>query len=349
MEKPPPDKLSYAASGVDIDAANEAKRRIGKLVNRTFTPGVLTGIGSFGALFRFDRERYRDPLLVSSCDGVGTKLKIAFMTSIHDTVGYDLVSHCVSDIMVQGARPLFFLDYIACGSMRPGVVEKIVEGLVRGCQECGCALIGGETAEMPDFYPPGEYDLAGFIVGAVERSELIDGSRIETGDILLGLPSAGLHTNGYSLARKLLFDRLGMEPGSMIPELGKSVADALLAPHRCYFPLIEPLLESRVIRGMAHITGGGITENLPRILPSGVSARIQVGSWPVLPIFSFMQEKGNIEGPEMFRAFNMGIGLILVVGPKDVPGVRAHFASRGESCFEIGAIRSGNGMVEYTD
>ncbi len=342
------DKLSYAAAGVDIDAANEAKKRIGRLAARTFTPGVLTGIGTFGALFRFDHKRYRDPLLVSSCDGVGTKLKIAFMTGIHDTVGYDLVSHCVSDIMVQGARPLFFLDYIACGRMRPGVVEKVVEGLVRGCEECGCAVIGGETAEMPDFYPAGEYDLAGFIVGVVERSELIDGSRIQVGDVILGLPSAGLHTNGYSLARRLFFDRLGMMPGTSIPGLGKTVAEALLAPHRCYYPSIEPLLDTQMIRGMAHITGGGITENLPRILPSGTAAHIRTDSWPVLPIFRFMQEKGDIGDSEMFRVFNMGIGLILVVAAQDAAQMRDRFGSAGEACYEIGSIISGNRAVEYT-
>jgi phosphoribosylformylglycinamidine cyclo-ligase len=341
------DRMSYAGAGVDIDAANEAKKQISRLVQRTFTPGVLTGIGSFGALFRFDRERYRDPLLVSSCDGVGTKLKIAFVTGIHDTVGYDLVSHCVSDIMVQGARPLFFLDYIACGTMQPGIVEQIVSGLVRGCEESRCALIGGETAEMPDFYPPGEYDLAGFIVGVVERSELIDGSRIESGDAVLGLAAAGLHTNGYSLARKLFFDRLGMQPDNVIPGVGQTVAKALLAPHRCYYPLVEPLLDSGLIRGMAHITGGGITENLPRILPMKTTAHIRIDSWPVLPIFRFMQEKGNIEATEMFRAFNMGIGLILVVARQDVAAVRSHFEGQGEPCYEIGSIVPGDHTVNY--
>jgi phosphoribosylformylglycinamidine cyclo-ligase len=342
-----PNKLTYAASGVDIDAANEAKQRIRNLVRATFTPGVMSDIGSFGALFRFDKEGYRDPLLVSSCDGVGTKLKIAFTTGIHDTVGYDLVSHCVSDIMVQGARPLFFLDYIACGKMLPGVVESLVSGLVRGCQETGCALIGGETAEMPDFYAPGEYDLAGFIVGVVERSRLVDGSRIQPGDKLLGLASAGLHTNGYSLARKVLFDRLGLHAADTIPELGASVSEILLAPHRSYYRLIEPLLDASCLKGMAHITGGGITENLPRILAPGMSARIQKSSWPVLSIFSYLQEKGEIEESEMYRTFNMGIGMILVVGDSDLQNVKDHFRALQEPCYEIGSIVPGDGKVQY--
>ena len=342
-----PDRLSYAASGVDIDAATEAKKRIKALVRRTFTSGVLTDIGSFGALFQFDRERYREPLLVSSCDGVGTKLKIAFMTGIHDTVGYDLVSHCVSDIMAQGARPLFFLDYIACSTMRPEVVEQIVSGLVRGCEESGCALIGGETAEMPDFYSPGEYDLAGFIVGVVERSALIDGARIARGDILLGLGSLGLHTNGYSLARRLFFERLGHSPDDVIPELGSSVAQVLLAPHKSYYRAVSPLLGFGLIKGMAHITGGGITDNLPRILPAGLAARIRRGTWPVPPIFTFIRENGCVEESEMYRTFNMGIGLILAVAPGDVAPLKQHFAKLGEPCYEIGSIVAGDRTVQF--
>ena len=264
--------LTYADSGVDIDAAGEAKKRIRKLARTTFSPAVLTDIGSFGALFKFDKELYEEPLLVSSCDGVGTKLKVAVMTGRHDTVGYDLVSHCISDIMVQGARPLFFLDYIACGKMDPGIVEQVVAGLVRACRETGCALIGGETAEMPDFYVPGEYDLAGFIVGVVDRKKVVDGQRIRPGDRVLGLASLGLHTNGYSLARKIFFDRLGHKPDDLVASLKSTVADVLLAPHRNYFPLVEPLLNSSWLKGMAHITGGGITENLPRILPPGAAA-----------------------------------------------------------------------------
>jgi phosphoribosylformylglycinamidine cyclo-ligase len=347
MNQENPPKMTYAGAGVDIDAAMEAKRRIGRLARSTFTPGVLTDIGSFGALFRIDKDCYRDPLLVSSCDGVGTKLKVAFMTGIHDTVGFDLVSHCVSDIMVQGARPLFFLDYIACGSMQPGVVEQVMSGLVRGCRETGCALIGGETAEMPDFYPQGEYDLAGFIVGVVDRDRLIDGTRIRPGDRLLGLPSAGLHTNGYSLARRLFFDRLGYGVHDVVPELQSTVADLLLAPHRSYFSLLEPLLASPWLKGLAHITGGGITDNLPRILPQGTAAEIRRGSWPVLPVFEYLQTKGSVDEGEMYRTFNMGIGMILVVSEEDVPAVEKHFASCGEPCYSLGSIIPGDGTVQY--
>jgi phosphoribosylformylglycinamidine cyclo-ligase len=340
-------KMTYAAAGVDIDAAMEAKRRIKRLAKSTFTPGVLTEIGSFGALFRVDTARYRDPLLVSSCDGVGTKLKIAFLTGIHDTVGYDLVSHCVSDIMVQGARPLFFLDYIACGNLKPGVVEKIVTGLTRGCRESGCALIGGETAEMPDFYAPGEYDLAGFIVGIVDRDRVLDGSKIRSGDRLLGLASVGLHTNGYSLARRILFDRLDLQVDDKVPELGGTVGELLLAPHRSYHTVLEPLLDTSLIKGMAHITGGGITDNLPRILPPKTAAVIARGSWPVLPLCTFLQESGDVDDAEMFRTFNMGLGMVLVVSPADVLAVRQHFASLDEPCHEIGSIVKGDQTVKY--
>jgi phosphoribosylformylglycinamidine cyclo-ligase len=347
MEKRNLPKMTYAGAGVNIDAAAEAKKRIRTLARGTFTPGVLTDIGSFGALFRLEKERYRDPLLVSSCDGVGTKLKIAFMTGRHNTVGYDLVSHCVSDILVQGARPLFFLDYIACGALEPGVVEQIVSGLARGCTEMHCALIGGETAEMPDFYPPGEYDLAGFIVGIVDREKLIDGSTIEPGDVLLGLASAGLHTNGYSLARRLFFDRLDLRPDDVIPELGISAADLLLAPHRSYLALLEPLLDNYPIKGIAHITGGGLTDNLPRILPSGTSAVMHPKTWPILPVFDYMQSKGNIEDSEMYRTFNMGIGMVLVVDRNHVSEVRQHLEACSEPCYEIGAIVAGNQTVIY--
>jgi phosphoribosylformylglycinamidine cyclo-ligase len=339
--------MTYAASGVDIDAAVEAKKRIQRLARSTFTPGVLTDIGSFGALFRLDLARHPEPLLVSSCDGVGTKLKLAFMTGIHNTVGFDLVSHCVSDILVQGARPLFFLDYIACGRLEPGVVEQVVEGLSRGCKETGCALIGGETAEMPDFYAPGEYDLAGFILGLVDREKVIDGSRIRVGDLLLGIASAGLHTNGYSLARRVFFERLGLTPDHRIAELGGTVAEALLAPHRSYFQLLEPLLDTGAIRGMAHITGGGITDNLPRVLPQAVAARVARGSWPVPPLFTYMQKAGQVEESEMYRTFNMGIGMILVVSPDDLSVVEKRFRVQGESLYEIGSIVPGNRTVQY--
>ncbi len=347
MKEAKPGKMTYASAGVDIDAAVDAKRRIAGLARTTFNKGVLTEIGSFGALFRVDYARYHDPLLVSSCDGVGTKLKIAFMTGIHNTVGYDLVSHCVSDIIVQGARPLFFMDYIACGRLEPGVVEQVVSGLARCCNETGCALVGGETAEMPDFYAPGEYDLAGFIVGIVDRPKVLDGSRICPGDRLVGLPSAGLHTNGYSLARRIFFDLLRCRAGDRIPELGATVAELLLASHRSYYSALEPLLDSGLLKGIAHITGGGITDNLPRILPAGTAAAVARGTWPVLPVFGYMQKKAQIDDAEMFRTFNMGIGMILVVDPADLPAVGKHFVARKETIYEIGSIVEGDRTVKY--
>jgi len=302
----------YRKAGVDIDAGNETVRRIKSLAQATFTPGVLSEIGSFGGLFRLDRDRWREPVLVSSADGVGTKLKVAFITGRHDTVGADLVNHCVNDILVQGAEPLFFLDYLATGRLSPDVAEHVVGGIARGCRENGCALIGGETAEMPGFYADGEYDLAGFIVGAVERSKVIDGRSIAPGDPLVGLPSAGLHTNGYSLARRVLFEISGLRPDTFVPEIGATVADALLAPHRSYLREIKPLLVSNTAKGMAHITGGGMTENVPRVLPAGCGVVINRSSWRVPPIFSFIQERGRIATDEMFRAFNMGIGLVVI-------------------------------------
>ncbi len=341
------ERMTYAAAGVDIDAATEAKKRIRELARATFTKGVLTDIGSFGALFCIEPGRYSDPLLVSSCDGVGTKLKIAFMTGIHDTVGYDLVSHCVSDILVQGARPLFFLDYLSCGRLEPGVVAQVVSGLARGCREAHCALIGGETAEMPDFYAQGEYDLAGFIVGAVDRSRLIDGGRIRPGDVLLGLPSAGLHTNGYSLARRLFFDKLGLKADDRVMELDGTIAEVLLAPHRSYYALIEPLLDGFLLKGLAHITGGGITDNLPRVLPPGTAAVVRKASWPILPVFRFIQREGNVDDAEMYRTFNMGIGMIAAVDPHDEEAVVGHFESSGERCYRIGAVIEGNRTVAY--
>src|SRR5437773_1298058 len=305
--------MDYKTSGVDIDAGNETVRRIRSLARGTFTPGVLSDIGSFGGLFRLDRDRFREPVLVSSADGVGTKLKVAFMTGRHDTVGADLVNHCVNDILVQGAEPLFFLDYLATARLAPDVAEQVVAGVARGCRENGCALIGGETAEMPGFYADGEYDIAGFIVGVVDRDRIIDGRTIVAGDAIIGLPSAGLHTNGYSLARRVLFDAAGLTPDAFLPELGSTVADALLAPHRSYLHDVRPLLGAGLIKGMAHITGGGITENLPRTLPAGCAADVDRRSWSVPPIFAFLGTRGDIAEDEMLRAFNMGVGLIAVV------------------------------------
>ena len=304
--------MDYKSSGVDIDAGHETVRRIKGLARGTFTSGVLSEIGSFGGLFRLEPGRFSDPVLVASADGVGTKLKVAFMANRHDTVGEDLVNHCVNDILVQGARPLFFLDYLATGRLSPAVAEQVVVGIARGCRANGCALLGGETAEMPGFYAEGEYDLAGFIVGAVDRAHLVDGSTLRPGDVLIGLPSSGLHTNGYSLARQVVFDRLGLTVDSLVPELGETLGDALLRVHVSYLPAVGPALEQPgLVRALAHITGGGITDNLPRVLPAGCQALIDKGAWEVPPLFRFLGDAGQVPADDMYRSFNMGIGLIV--------------------------------------
>jgi phosphoribosylformylglycinamidine cyclo-ligase len=310
-------QIDYRQSGVDIDAGNEAVRRIKALAKGTYTAGVLSGVGSFGGLFAPGTDT-PDPVLVASADGVGTKLKVAFMADRHDTVGEDLVNHCVNDILVQGARPLFFLDYLATGRLAPAVAEQVVSGMARACRDNACALLGGETAEMPGFYAEGEYDLAGFIVGLVARAKIIDGRDIVSGDQLIALPSTGLHTNGYSLARKIAFEHLGLGVDSHVPELGESVGNALLRPHRSYLKPITPLLADGVIKGMAHITGGGITENLPRTLPEGRGFALDRQSWTVPPLFAWLKSAGAIDDAEMFRAFNMGVGLVLVCAPAHV-------------------------------
>ncbi|MEZ5287089.1 MAG: phosphoribosylformylglycinamidine cyclo-ligase [Vicinamibacterales bacterium] len=339
--------MDYKTSGVDIDAGNETVRRIKGLAKGTFTPGVLSDIGSFGGLFSLG-SAWRDPVLVSSADGVGTKLKLAFMTGRHDTIGVDLVNHCVNDILVQGATPLFFLDYLATGALSPDVAEQIVKGLARACQANGCALLGGETAEMPGFYARGEYDLAGFIVGAVERASLITGAGIVPGDVLVGLPSSGLHTNGYSLARRIVFEALGLQPDSHVPDLGETVAEALMRPHRSYLPVVRPLLGGGAVKGMAHITGGGITDNLPRILPAGTAARIDRRSWRTPAIFRWLGEAGSVPEMDLRRAFNMGIGLILVVSPEQVDAVQAALLDAGEAnAAVIGEVEPGDGSVRY--
>jgi phosphoribosylformylglycinamidine cyclo-ligase len=339
---------NYRDSGVDIDAGNEAVRRIRGLARSTFTPGVLSEIGSFGGLFKLDRNRYAAPVLVSSADGVGTKLKVAFLTGRHDTVGADLVNHCVNDILVQGAEPLFFLDYLATGRLSPSVAEQVVAGVARACRENGCALIGGETAEMPGFYADGEYDIAGFIVGVVEQSRIIDGRSIVPGDALIGLPSAGLHTNGYSLARRVFFDVAGWRTDSFVDELATTAGEALLAPHLSYLPSIRPLLAQSVIKGMAHITGGGITENLPRILPAGCGAEIDTDAWEPLPVFRVLQARGGIVDDEMFRAFNMGIGLIVACAASDADGVLDALVRSGQPrARRIGSVVRGDGGVRY--
>jgi len=338
----------YRQAGVDIDAGNETVRRIKAIARGTLTAGVLSDIGSFGGLFRLNTDRYRDPVLVSSADGVGTKLKIAFLTNRHDTVGADLVNHCVNDILVQGAEPLFFLDYLATGRLSPAVAEQVIVGVGRACAANGCALIGGETAEMPGFYADGEYDIAGFIVGAVSRDDIIDGRRIVPGDVLIGLPSAGLHTNGYSLARHVFFDRAGFNVDTPVDELGTTVGDALLAPHRSYLPVMRPLISDGLVKAMAHITGGGITENLPRVLPEGCAAAVRRSRWTPLPIFNLIQRLGNVALDEMYRAFNMGIGLIVVVAAGDVDRALALLQGANERPVAIGEVVAGDRVVRYT-
>lgn len=342
--------MDYKTSGVDIDAGHEVVRRIKGLARSTFTPAVLSEIGSFGGLFRLEPGRFRDPVMVASADGVGTKLKVAFLADRHDTVGEDLVNHCVNDILVQGARPLFFLDYLATGRLAPDVAEQIVTGIARGCRANGCALLGGETAEMPGFYAAGEYDLAGFIVGAVDRARIVNGATLQPGDQLIGLPSTGLHTNGYSLARHIVFEGLGLGVDSPVPELGISVGEALLAVHRSYLRAIEPLLsEDGLVRGLAHITGGGITDNLPRIFPAGVGARIDRRAWEVPPLFRFLERAGQVPTDDMYRSFNMGIGLIVACRPADVDRVMGLLKSHGELPRAIGQLVAGDRAVCYTD
>ena len=338
----------YKAAGVDIDAGNETVRRIRNLARGTFTPGVLSEIGSFGGLFRLDTARYQDPVLVSSADGVGTKLKVAFLMNQHDTVGADLVNHCVNDILVQGAEPLFFLDYLATGRLSPAVAEQVVTGVARACKENGCALIGGETAEMPGFYADGEYDIAGFIVGVVEKAKVIDGRAIVPGDVLIAVPSAGLHTNGYSLARRVFFETAGWKPDTLVRELGTTIGEALLAPHRSYLGLVRPLLEREWVKGLAHITGGGLTENLPRTLPEGCAAEIDLKSWTIPPLFQLLQQHGGITRDEMFRAFNMGVGLVIACTSRDAERVINMLMRGGEpDAFRLGFVVAGERSVRY--
>jgi phosphoribosylformylglycinamidine cyclo-ligase len=340
--------MDYKSSGVDIDAGNETVRRIKRLAKATFTPNVLSDIGSFGGLFKLDTAAFKEPVLVSSADGVGTKLKVAFMANQHRTIGADLVNHCVNDILVQGATPLFFLDYLATGRLSPDIAEQIVDGLATACTANGCALLGGETAEMPGFYADGEYDVAGFIVGAVDRANIVDGKSIAVGDVLIGLPSSGLHTNGYSLARKIVFDELKLKIDSHLPELGETVGAALLRTHRSYLPVIKPVLGRGLIKGMAHITGGGITDNLPRVLPPGTSARVNRTSWRVPAIFRWLGESGRVPEYDLRRALNMGIGMILVVAAKDVDAVRKDLLNAGEAnSVVIGDIVKGKQEVQY--
>ncbi|HTY83454.1 MAG TPA: phosphoribosylformylglycinamidine cyclo-ligase [Silvibacterium sp.] len=339
--------VTYADAGVDISSGDRTKQRIKYLAQRTFTRNVLSEIGGFGGLFKLDIAKFDQPVLVSSADGVGTKLKIAFELGVHHTVGADLVNHCVNDIAVQGATPLFFLDYLATGALDGEVAERIVSGLADACRANGCALIGGETAQMPGFYADGEYDLAGFIVGVVDSKKLITGTKIKTGDVLIGLPSTGLHTNGYSLARKLFFETAGYRAEQYVNALKEKAGAALMKTHRSYLHAIQKLTAADVVVGMAHITGGGITENLPRILPKGVAACIDLGSWPVLPIFEHLRELGNVEQDEMLRTFNMGIGLIAAVPAEKFNRAKGILERAGEKCYLIGKIQKGERKVIY--
>lgn len=341
---------TYRDAGVDIDAGDEFVDRIKPLVRSTFRPEVLTDLGGFGGLFRLQTKKYEDPVLVSGTDGVGTKLKIAFLMDRHETVGIDLVAMCVNDIAVSGAEPLFFLDYFATGKLAVSKAEAVLKGIVEGCRQAGCALIGGETAEMPSMYADGEYDLAGFAVGIVDKPKLIDGRTIAPGDVLIGLASTGLHSNGYSLARRVLFQQANLTVTSRVPELDRPVGEVLLTPTRIYAKQILTLIQEGSIKGIAHITGGGITENLPRVLPPGVRAQVRRSAWNVPPIFRVIANLGAVARDEMYRVFNMGLGLILVVPPDAADAVMQRAAALGDRGYHIGSIVSANDgapLVEY--
>ncbi len=340
---------AYRSAGVDIDAQDRGLARVKELARATFTPGVLSEIGSFGGLFRPDLAGLSEPVLVASADGVGTKLLVAKMAGEYGGVGRDLVNHCVNDILVQGALPLFFLDYVGAGALEPARLVELVRGVAQGCRENGCALLGGETAEMPGFYQPGDYELVGFIVGLVDRPRLLDGSRIAAGDVLVGLPSAGLHTNGYSLARKVVFETAGLGVRDRAPwaERRRTVGEELLAPHLSYLPSLRPLLGHPALHGLAHITGGGLTDNVPRVLPQGTRAEIRLGSWEVPPIFHFLQEKGEVESEEMLRVFNMGVGMVAFVAPEGLAEVLRRLREAGQRGWPIGTVQAGGAGMVY--
>ncbi len=338
-----PKRITYKKAGVNIDEANRAVASIRTMARRTFTPNVMTDIGSFGGGFRL--RGYADPVLISSADGVGTKIKLAFLTGVHSTVGEDLVNHCVNDIAVQGADPLYFLDYFSVGKLNAKVAAQVVSGIARGCKTNGCALIGGETAEMPGLYADGEYDLAGFITGVVERKRMITGASIKLGDVLLGLPSTGLHTSGYSLARMLLFEVAGHHANTEVAELGGSIAEELLKIHRSYLAPLRALRDAGLLKGAAHITGGGITENTPRILPKGLGVRIRLGSWPVLPVFDLLRKIGRIPEHDWRRTFNLGVGMIVVVSPRHLKEAERILGSLREPFYQIGEVIRGRGVV----
>jgi phosphoribosylformylglycinamidine cyclo-ligase len=339
---------TYKQAGVDIAAGNEAVERMKKHVKTTFRPEVMTDLGGFGALFKLNKDQYEEPVLVSGTDGVGTKLKLAFAMDQHDTIGIDAVAMCVNDIVVQGAEPLFFLDYLACDKVIPSKIESIVKGIADGCNQAGCSLIGGETAEMPGMYSEGEYDIAGFTVGIVDKSKMINGSNIAAGDTVIGLASSGVHSNGFSLVRKLLLEDAGYSLQQELPELGGRLGDVLLAPTKIYVKPLLGLLKEIEVKGMAHITGGGFIENIPRMLPDGVNVDIEYGAWPILPIFKLMQEKGDISNKDMFTTFNMGIGMVLVVKEQDADGALQFLRSAGEEAYVIGRVTEGERIVTFT-
>lgn len=339
--------IRYADAGVDRERADRAKQRIARLARSTFNRDVLAEIGRFGALYRLDPRRWRQPVLVSSADGVGTKLKVATLIGRHDTVAADLVHHCVNDIAVQGAAPLFFLDYVASSRLEPALLEQVFAGLTRACRALGVALIGGETAEMPGVYAPGEYDLAGFIVGVVEKGKVLDGSRVRPGDSLIGLASTGLHTNGYTLARKLLFEVAGYQPDTELPELASTVGEALLQPHWCYYPTLKSLLKHNWLSAAAHITGGGLTENVPRVLPRNCGAEIHLNRWPLPPLFQLLGRLGQLPADEMLRTFNLGIGMVLIVPSRHVSKVEGGLRRRRMKFFHVGEVVRGRPQVVY--
>ncbi|MBP1904578.1 phosphoribosylformylglycinamidine cyclo-ligase [Paenibacillus turicensis] len=340
---------AYKNAGVDIAAGNEAVERMKSHVKRTFRPEVMTDLGGFGALFGLNNKKYEEPVLVSGTDGVGTKLKIAFAMDKHDTIGIDAVAMCVNDIVVQGAEPLFFLDYLACDKVIPAKIEAIVAGIADGCQESGCALIGGETAEMPGMYAEGEYDIAGFTVGVVDKSKIVNGSTISAGDVVIGLAASGVHSNGFSLVRKTLLEDHGYSLHDTVPELNNEVlGEVLLTPTKLYVKPVLALLEQVNVKGMAHITGGGFIENIPRVLPEGVNVNVDYGTWPILPIFSLLQQKGNVSNKDMFTTFNMGIGLVIVVAENEVDKALSALSNAGEMPYVIGKVTEGKREVTFT-
>lgn len=338
---------AYKQAGVDIAAGNEAVELMKKHVKRTFRPEVLSGIGGFGGLFGLDKDKYDEPILVSGTDGVGTKLKLAFAMDKHDTIGIDAVAMCVNDIVVSGAEPLFFLDYLACDKVIPEKIEAIVAGIAEGCVQAGCALIGGETAEMPGMYSEGEYDIAGFSVGIVDKKNIIDGTKIKAGDVVIGLASSGIHSNGFSLVRKLLLEQSGYKLTDRVDVLDAVLGEVLLTPTKIYVKTIVSLMNKVTLKGLVHITGGGFIENIPRVLPESVNVEIDYGTWPILPIFDLLQSKGGITNNDMFRTFNMGVGMVIVVSADQAEETLKVAAELGEEAYRIGQVTEGTGIVTF--